>query len=178
MTVCWREQGCSAGLLVLAAVARGCTCRVGNALSWWHISLVGTDCRHRTVPVPVRVVLLVAHLCKTPLAFQSADISAWQKAEDRRGIADSLQRRKEGAATAVWFRYGCVRRLHVATEGCHRAAVPSRPPPPPPGSHTGPGPIRRRRALRACGRNGEGAAAQIVPAAQNAPDAAPLSPCA
>ena len=55
---------------------------------------------------------------------------------------------------------------------------PSRPPLPPPGSHSGSGPIQRRRALRACGRNGEGAAAQTVPAAQNAPDAAPLSPCA
>ena len=55
---------------------------------------------------------------------------------------------------------------------------PSRPPLPPPGSHSGSGPIQRRRALRACGRNGEGAAAQTVPAAQNALDAAPLSPCA
>ena len=55
---------------------------------------------------------------------------------------------------------------------------PNRPPLPPPGSHSGSGPIQRRRALRACGRNGEGAAAQTVPAAQNALDAAPLSPCA
>jgi len=53
---------------------------------------------------------------------------------------------------------------------------PSRPPLPPPGSRSGSGPIGGRRALRACGRNGEGAAAQIVPVAQNAPDAAPLSP--